>query len=137
MEKLREIIVLSEQECFTRAKNDKISNEPYIIISIRDKDKTSIESLRHRPNCSDVLHLKFNDTVDSTSITEEQAKTIVAFLMRNKDITILVIHCFQGVSRSGAIAKVLQSRYPKIKISASSMLNPNPKVMSTVAKIMK
>ena|GEM_PF-5084130 len=57
---------------------------------------------------ADILHLRFDDIDESiygrfVGITNEQARSIVSFLDRNEDCSV-VAHCYYGQSRSAAIA---------------------------------
>jgi len=60
----------------------------------------------------DILSLKFNDTENTDAlykgINKEQATKIVDFVNRYKgEIDLMVIHCYQGKSRSAGVAAAI------------------------------
>lgn len=61
-------------------------------------------------NFEDILTLKFLDAPDLQGLTNSQAQQLVAFLKKNVFLNKnILIHCFMGTSRSGAIAKYLDA----------------------------
>jgi len=57
----------------------------------------------------EILQFKFDDIEDEgpTSCTEEQAKEIASALLRAKEQHMnVIVHCFAGLCRSGAVAEV-------------------------------
>lgn len=82
--------------------------EEYAIISVNDTDdeySEMLESLK-QSTCSEFSLSMFPDTDDGTGMSSLQAQCILSFIIKNSNKKFLV-HCFAGVSRSGAIAKFI------------------------------
>lgn len=79
------------------------------IISINDTSHEYDEMYRLLDG-SNFTIVSFQDSDDQTGITDLQAKLLLSFIERNykKDF---LIHCFAGVSRSGAVAKFINEFY--------------------------
>ena len=107
------IIVYSEIECYADARDNKISDTGYCIISIRDIGKEPINNFKLRKNVVDVLSLSFDDVIEpSTGMASDDARRVVSFIRSNiKRIDTIVIHCFAGQSRSYTIGLELSKYY--------------------------
>jgi len=108
---------------------------------------------RDHPN---VLRLEFDDVeeplqvhrlgedgreyIPVVPITEAQGKAVLAFVERNREADICIVHCAAGVSRSGAIAQWI-SEYNGISYETFKMLNrhtiPNEEVLRVLRKLTK
>lgn len=82
-------------------------------VIIRVTSYKFFKALEHCEEFHDKLQLRFPDIEDSEytaqatqllPIQEHHAKTIIAFLHKNKDANCLIVHCDAGYSRSPAIA---------------------------------
>lgn len=100
-------------------------DEPHIIISIRTPGGPKIK-VRRGPATRDVLFIAFPDLsweykalpmilrgggkyayTDDQLFSVSQAKEILAFVERHKDVESILINCEGGVSRSPAVAAAL------------------------------
>ena len=97
-----------------------------------------------KENKSNVLNLFFDDVEDddgdwegmniagqTKSFTEEQATQIFDFIEKNKDKEFCIIHCYAGISRSGAVGAFVNDYFGGHYmdfIKANPQVQPNPKV---------
>ncbi len=82
---------------------------PCVIISICNPDDDDIV-FADNPQIKAVLHLRFYDSIEELygSIKMSDAERIVAFVNEWKDkIEEIVIHCYEGVSRSAGVCAAL------------------------------
>jgi len=79
------------------------------IISINDTSYEYDEMYRLLDN-SNFTIVAFQDSDDQKGITDLQANLLLNFIERNHNKNFLV-HCFAGVSRSGAVAKFINEFY--------------------------
>jgi protein-tyrosine phosphatase len=90
--------------------NDSFTeNDALISISCTEDEMKEINSylLFYRPNSKSFLcHFFDNDQ----GVDEETAKKLVKFIEQNAQKN-FVVHCFMGVSRSGAVAKFINEYY--------------------------
>jgi predicted protein tyrosine phosphatase len=109
---MKHVIHISRKTMIDLARDEEIP-ESHAIISISDTNyelaeiKTYIED-------KNVAFFQFQDVDDpheSGCISLDQAKKIVAFIEKNKDKDYIIVHCFIGVSRSGAVAKWINEEY--------------------------
>lgn len=86
-------------------------------ISISDTHKEANEMkelwLANKQESNAALFLRFTDVDDaSSSFDRKKAETIVRFVeesfKKKKDV---IVHCFAGISRSGAVAKFINDYY--------------------------
>ncbi len=98
----------------------EISSRPVGIISITDPGRQA--SLK--PGWADMLRLQFND-VDPEYLeglgddakgkvlfNEQHAKKIVNWVNKNKgQLYGVIVHCWAGISRSGAVAKFIADKF--------------------------
>jgi len=98
----------------------EISNRPVGVISITDPGRQA----NLKPGWADILRLQFND-VDPEYLeslgndaegkvlfTEQQAKKVVSWINNNKGkLYGVVVHCWAGISRSGAVAKFIADKF--------------------------
>lgn len=82
----------------------------FVMISISDNPTEKEDMVRLGENLTpdmDALYLDFSDVDEPEEnglMTDEQAEEIVEFIRLNSERPLLV-HCFAGISRSGAVAK--------------------------------
>lgn len=87
----------------------------------------------------DVTEDVINDNVKFTSMTIEQAKKCVDFIDRNKGKT-FIVHCFAGISRSGAVSQFIydfyndENIYEKFK-EYNSHIMPNNYVLTLLKRV--
>lgn len=79
------------------------------IISINDTSYEYDEMYRLLDG-SNFTIAAFQDSDGDDGITDIQAKLLLSFIERNHDKNFL-IHCFMGISRSGAVAKFINEFY--------------------------
>lgn len=99
--------------------------DTYAILSIQDTHMDGFGfTFCKNKYCRDVLTLYFDD-IDApveglTLFTSRQADEVIDFLARNRSVDTLLIHCYAGVSRSGAVADfVLEYLGSKSRVSHS------------------
>lgn len=119
-------------------------------ISILNTDDVGDNKGHFSTNKSNVLVLYFDDISEDLEfqpgkfakvITEDQAKEIIAFVERNKEIISngnCIVHCSAGVSRSGAvgtfISDFLQFNYDEFRKNNPN-IHPNPVVLSLLKRL--
>ncbi len=82
---------------------------PCVIISIRNPDDADIV-FANNPQIKAVLHMKFYDSIEELygSIKMSDAEIIATFVNKWRDsIEEIVIHCYEGVSRSAGVCAAL------------------------------
>ena len=83
--------------------------DKYAVISIQDTH-TSGFGFRFEKSvtCQDVLTLYFDDVIrpveGAVAFSREDARKIIDFVNKNKNVETLLIHCYGGESRSRAVA---------------------------------
>ncbi|GHV66035.1 hypothetical protein FACS1894199_08490 [Bacteroidia bacterium] len=101
-------------------------------------------------NHSNVLNLDFDDIeadetyADGTTckaFSSQDADKVIHFIEANVNKE-FIIHCFAGVSRSGAIAQFMRDYYPWVNksffdIEVKPGIRPNAKVLSELKKTME
>lgn len=116
------------------------------IIRILEPDSEQ-KSLEFEQDFEDILELKFHDILGKLEgrllpnnirlFDDNHAHKTIEFFKKNKEVDMLVIHCFAGVSRSPAIALsftwFLENSILEKKIIESRKYVPNPHVMSKMA----
>jgi len=85
-----------------------VLTDTYAVISIQDTHTDGFGFQFHQSKyCKDVLTLYFDDTIKKVDgavlFSDEQADQIIDFILKNKSIDTLLIHCYGGQSRSGAV----------------------------------
>lgn len=83
--------------------------DTYAVISIQDTHTKGFGfEFKENQFCKAALTLYFDDIVkeveDATLFTDEQADQIINFVLANKDVETLLVHCYGGQSRSRAVA---------------------------------
>ncbi len=99
--------IMSERDAIAFSKEADIL--PCVIISIRNPDDDDVRFCENR-EIKDILHLKFYDSEEDLlgSMTAEDAERIAAFVRKwESRVESVVIHCFEGVSRSAGICAAL------------------------------
>lgn len=83
--------------------------EDWVAISISDTKREHLEASEWVKNkFSDSILLVFSD--DDTGIDDKDLDELFSFINKNPNKNVLV-HCFAGVSRSGAVAKFVNEYY--------------------------
>ncbi len=103
--------VMSEREAIQFAKEEDIL--PSIIISIRNPNDDDIV-FHSNEKIKGVLHLKFLDTeLDrADAIQKSHATQIAEFVNEHYDeVDSVVVHCLEGISRSGGVTAALMKHY--------------------------
>ena len=110
--------VISREEMKCAIHQDILDKENLVLISIGepgDGYKYSILSKEEVQGFKDCLQIEFwdieEDFGDYKIITDDQAKTIQDFILKNlqKDTeTRFIVHCKAGISRSAAVAKAVE-----------------------------
>ena len=97
------------QHYYPAGMEDKVEkSDTYAVISIQDShtDGFGITFFENQ-YCKAVLTLKFDDIVRPVEgaqiFTEEMAEQIIRFIRKNKEVDTLLIHCYDGQSRSRAV----------------------------------
>lgn len=83
--------------------------DTYAVISIQDTHTGGFGfTFSENKYCMDVLTVYFDDieapTDGLTLFTSRQADEIIDFILRNRKSDTLLIHCYAGISRTGAVA---------------------------------
>ena len=86
--------------------------KPFVIVSITDSFKVTPNFSRDNPNIIGVCRVAFDDIYQDVSgmiaFNADHAKKIIDFIDRNFDqVDCIVFHCYAGISRSAAVAKVV------------------------------
>ena len=92
-----------------RLLNDGVDLSEYAIISISDSSYEYDEMINLLDGYN-YASFMFADSDASDGISELQAKAILTFIRNNYGSKFLV-HCFAGISRSGAVAKFINEFY--------------------------
>lgn len=83
-------------------------SDSYAVISIQDSHTEGFGvTFSKNQFCKDVLTLQFDDIIRPVEgaqiFTKEMAEQIINFILDNKDVDSLLIHCYAGQSRSRAV----------------------------------
>jgi len=103
--------ILSKDQCGMLLDSFKNRQEDLVLISINDPDCSfELDDNFLQEKVYDFIKLYFWDTDPSSpsypSINQEQAKSLLEFILKYKDKKFL-IHCEAGISRSSAIAHAI------------------------------
>lgn len=118
------------------------SPEPYAVVSITGPDQRMEKALGDRPQCRGVIHLQFDD-IEHVSpndyytalMTEEQAQEVVKFVQEAVEhVSLLVIHCEAGMSRSAGVGAALGLYYHQSDRHFHEWYWPNAHVKSLVLR---
>ncbi|MDQ2730357.1 MAG: hypothetical protein M3Y56_01750 [Armatimonadota bacterium] len=86
------------------------SEEPYIVISITDPDRSTAHVAEH-PTCLGLLRLQFNDIHSPKGsrvlFSNEMADEILRFVTSHSEAETVVCQCEAGISRSAGVAAAL------------------------------
>lgn len=123
-----------------------LPERPYAYLSISDHPDHKAESpLIDGENCKGCLQLSFMDNVDEDyefmgipSIRDEQAKEIADFILSVWDIIeIFISQCEAGISRSAAVAKIIDDVMNGGAMDINPPLyHPNPLVYAKIQKFL-
>jgi len=97
------------------AEKHELAQEPYVLISITDKESDKIS--HDFPNCKDILRLYFYDLeetiegYDYNVFTKEIAALVREFIEKYKQLKFIFVQCHAGISRSAGIAAALNKFY--------------------------
>jgi len=133
-------IILSQEKA-----KEFVTDLPYLHISVRDPGDVPVETLTN-PNMVARLDLEFSDfDVDinpkilETNIkvfTKEDAQSILkVFSLTEKYISLVVINCVAGISRSAAIAAALTKLLGQDDSSYFKRYCPNRYVYRTIINL--
>lgn len=125
-----------------------LSNERCSIIRILEPNEKQ-EKLKYEEYFDDILELFFDDIVGTEYeylpsnirlFTKNDAKRVLNFFQKNRNIDSLIIHCFAGISRSPAIALglswFLKDHSLEKSIIESGKYIPNQRVMRILAEML-
>lgn len=104
---ITDIFAVSKAEALERARN---LTRPTIIISLTSPDEPEID-FGSSPDLLGILHLHFGDIdyPDSSAMSSEDADAILDFIEEYSERYVqVVVHCYEGVSRSAGVAAALQ-----------------------------
>ena len=93
-------------------------DDAYAVISIQDaqSDGFGFEFTESR-YCREVLTLKFDDVEGdvpgAVPFSEAMAEEMIRFILRNRNVDTLLIHCYAGQSRSRATAAFVVKMFGK------------------------
>lgn len=109
--------------------------EKTIIISITDVAKSDNSFGRHH-NIVDICRVKFDDVEkgEPNCITQEDAKKILSFMERHKNVDNVIVHCEAGISRSAGACAALMLIYTgsDMDIFMTARFTPNMTVYRTI-----
>lgn len=115
---MTQILMMSVQEAFEyvmdhyhplELEDEAVRKDSYAVISIQDTHIGGFGfSFSRNKYCRDTLTLYFDDievaTEGLTLFTSQQAGEIIEFILRNRTVDTLLVHCYAGISRTGAVA---------------------------------
>ena len=89
--------------------DDAPKKDTYAVISIQDTHTGGFGFAFQRSlACADVLTLYFDDVVrdvpGAVRFSGEMAEEIIDFILKNRNVDTLLVHCYGGESRSRAVA---------------------------------
>jgi len=97
--------IVTNRNTFERV--EKLSDDKHIVISIFNVNGTPV-SVPATSDTVDVLQVSFDDTVVGKNvISSENARDIVRFYQKYKNVPVVVVQCDAGVSRSAGVAAAL------------------------------
>lgn len=110
----------------------------YAFICIRgnhtEEPKFHFQGTPHDINKSNVFNITFDDLTDKDELNndsilfkESHAKRIIDFVERNKDKENILVQCYAGVSRSGAVGSFINDKYGSEEYDTFMRYNPKIK----------
>ncbi|MBR2831902.1 MAG: hypothetical protein IKE57_03125 [Oscillospiraceae bacterium] len=89
--------------------NEAPRKDAYAVISIQDTHTGGFGfTFQRSMSCRDVLTLYFDDIVrdvpGAVLFSREMAEEIIDFILKNRGVDTLLVHCYGGESRSRAVA---------------------------------
>lgn len=112
-------------------------SDSYSIISIQDTH-TGGFGVTFSPNqyCKDVLTLYFDDVIREVEgavlFTDEIARQIIDFIKKNRKVDTLLVHCYEGQSRSRAVGAFAVKMLGGDNSRYGAQGNPNMYVYDTL-----
>lgn len=102
--------------------DENVETHPYAFISIQNSDQPNGSYFKR--DHTNVLRLVFDDATDVENqrrsklglaelqlFTKEQAKQIIDFMEKHKEVETFYVHCLAGQSRSGAVGTFINDTY--------------------------
>lgn len=111
--------------------------DTYAVISIQDTHTGGFGfKFMKSECCKGVLTLYFDDIVKEVEgavlFSEEQAEEIISFIIRNRNVDTLLIHCYGGQSRSRAVGAFALRMFGKDETRYFEDGVPNSRVYETL-----
>ena len=112
----------------------------YAVISIQDAHTQGFgfQFVKNR-TCVDVLTLYIddveNDVEGAQLFSEDQAKEIIGFIQKNKEVETLLIHCYAGESRSRAVGCFALEMLGGSSKNLFETGNPNMRIYNTLKEV--
>lgn len=127
------IIVSSRENIYA---NSTLFNGPFIWISIRDRNDSSVPSLPS--GCIKSLYLDFDDSDDNNLMTYHQAMSVAKFYADFGHCNNLLINCEAGISRSSAVAAAILKYVSNddSQVFNNAYFKPNRYVYRNVLKVL-
>ena len=105
-------------------------DDAYAVISIQDAQSDGFGFLFTESRyCREVLTLRFDDVESAVPgavpFSEEMAEEMIRFILRNRDVDTLLVHCYAGQSRSRAAAAFAVKMFGKDDSSFFQSGRPN------------
>lgn len=97
------VIFISRGKAINWLKYNTFSDDAFISVSDSNTELKEMTELV-KDYCGPSITLQFFD--DDEGMSEDQAKALLSFIETHRDRK-FVVHCFAGVSRSGAISKFI------------------------------
>lgn len=122
----------------------------YAFISITDGDMEDVHYFEK--DYRNVLNLEFDDATDEENerrvkfgqselllFTVEQAKRVIEFIEKNKNVETLFVHCLAGRSRSGAVGLFINDIYGEQTYfefaNSNPTINPNYYIVALLRRV--
>lgn len=111
---MNDLCHISRAQAIKLLKNDMLENTLLISISDTETEYKEIQQLFNSLNIKNniLVQLKFLDTIEldnyKDEYTEQIFNSVEHAIKNNMDI---IVHCWAGISRSGAIAKIISDYY--------------------------
>ena len=110
-------------------------DEKTIIVSITDVNSRD-NTFGKNPNIVGICRVKFDDVEigEQNCIQQSDARKIIDFMERHKDINNVIVHCEAGISRSAGACAALMLIYTgsDMDIFTTARFSPNMTVYRTI-----